>query len=182
MQMKPFKCFFVVFASLAFQITANAQSNKVKIDSSRVRHQASVMAKSFISADYKVFIKYAYPQLVKLMGGEENMIDILAGGVREMQKQGFSFKEVSIQMSTDSAYKAGPELHTLVMQSITMNAAGGTLRTDSYLLAISSDGGKNWTFLDTQGLQDPKRLKMVFLAFNDELIIPEKKEPVFTKQ
>lgn len=53
------------------------------------------------------------------------------------------------------------------------------LREDhlSYLLGISPDKGKTWTFVDGSGLQNEKARKAVLPALPDSLKLPAKGKP-----
>lgn len=175
-----FKRKIAVLILLLFGHAGISQSSPVSIDSNLLKENATAMATSFLEGDYKTFVKYTYPKVVQLMGGEEKMILAVKNGIDQMGKEGFSIKAVNVGLTSQAVY-AGKELHTLVFQSIIMSAPGGTLTANSYLIAVSRDGGKNWYFVDTAPLHDKNTLKAIFPQYNNQLKIPEKQSPIFVK-
>lgn len=161
-------------------LPALSQSADIHLDTINLKQQAVEMASSFLKSDYPRFVKFTYPKLVAMMGGEEKMVSAVQTSMNQLKDQGFTIKSVDITLMPVSV-KAGKEIHTLVSQSLTMDAPGGKLSSVSYLLAISGDGGKNWTFVDTTPLRDPAKMKMILPDYNFDLKIPEKQQPVFTK-
>jgi hypothetical protein len=59
-----------------------------------------------------------------------------------------------------------------------MKVPGGTQVTETFVLAISGDMGKTWTFFDVT-MADKNRIKMLLPDFNENLKIPERKESQF---
>lgn len=157
-----------------------AQSSNIAIDSNLLKAKATAMAESFLKGDYKTFVKFTYPKVIQMMGGEDKMIAVLKQGIEQLEGQGFAVKSVHVGLTSQAAM-AGTEIHTLVLQSLIMSAPGGTLTSNSYLLAISQDGGKNWYFVDTAPLHDERTLKAIFPNYNKQLELPEKQPPVFVK-
>ena len=151
-----------------------------EIDTNILKTQATEMAESFMKEDYATLAKYTYPKIVELMGGKDNMIAILKKGVEDMQKKGVTFKSVSVTPTSLKA-KAGKEIHTIVAQTIVMGVPGGTLTSNSYLLAITADNGKTWRFVDTAQMTDMDKIKSVFPNYNPDLKIPKKDPPIFNK-
>lgn len=175
-----FKKLFIFFLISLVFIPVYSQETKINIDSVALRKQATEMSASFISGDYKTFLKFTYPKAVEMMGGEEKMISYLKKGIERMKNDGYAFKSVTIGLTTQKV-KAGKEIHTLVSQRIIMTVPGGTLTANSYLLAISKNGGLSWYFVDTSPLTDIKKLKALFPHYNSQLKIPETQPPIFTK-
>lgn len=138
------------------------------------------MADAFMTSDYKTLVRYTYPKVVQMMGGQKQMTEFLDKSISEMKEQGFSFKSVQIGL-TDQRAKAGKEIHALVLQRLVMSVPGGSLTAPSYLLAISADGGKQWHFVDTAPLNDKAKLRAIFPQFNPALKIPDKQQPIFVE-
>jgi hypothetical protein len=166
---------------ILFSTVSYAQVDFVKLDSiqeSSLSAQANKMAKAFINADYKAFVKYTYPKAVLMLGGEAKMIETLEKGLQEMNNQGFYFKSVSIGEHLEVA-KAGNEVHTFVAQKLQMDVPNGTLIANSYLLAITKDNGKTWHFIDSSPLTKAN-IKELLPNYNLSLNIPAKQKPIFT--
>jgi hypothetical protein len=138
------------------------------------------MVDAFMNSEYKTLVKYTYPKVVQMMGGEQQMINIVDKSISEMKEQGYSFKSVQIGL-TNQRVKAGKEIHALVLQTLVMSVPGGSITAPSYLLAISANGGKQWHFVDTAPLNDKAKLKAIFPYFNLALKIPMKQQPIFVE-
>ena len=138
------------------------------------------MAESFLQADYTTFIEYTYSKIVQLMGGKDKMINSLKNEVQKMKDNGVTFTSISVGL-TEHIVNAGEEIHALVSQRLIMKVPGGTLAADSYLLAITSNGGTSWSFVDTAPLQNEETIKLIFPNYNMDLKIPPKAKPTFIK-
>ena len=163
---------------LLFFVISTVRSQQ--IDTIRLKSQALTLAQTFINGDYKSFVKYTYPKVVQMMGGENKMIDFLTSMTKKLKKEGIEYRSVDIGL-TPLNVKAGEEIHTLVLETIVMIVPGGTLTANAYLLGISQDQGSNWYFVDTAGFQDEQKLKAMFPNYNPQLKIPPKEPPTFIK-
>lgn len=160
--------------------TVLSQSQSIKFDTSNLKKQATEMAESFMLSDYKTLVKYTYPKVVQMMGGEQKMLNSINEGLTEMKEQGYIIKSVQVGL-TDQSVMAGKEIHTFLTQTLTMSVPRGTVIANSYLLAISLDGGNRWYFLDSTPLSDEEKLKSIFPNFNHSLKIPKKQQPIFVE-
>jgi len=157
------------------------QSTKIIVDTNALINQAKEMGQSFMKSDFSTFMKYTYPKVIQMMGGKSKMTTLLKQGLAKMKSDGYEFKSLDIEL-TSLFVTAGSELHSLVRQRIVMTVPGGTLLTDSYLLAITLNTGKDWFFVDTAPLHDKNTLTSLFPNYNQELKIPRKQPPVFNEQ
>lgn len=146
-------------------------------DPAIVKRQAEVVAKALLNSDFKTVIAHTYPKAINnLGGGKEKTLQMMTTGINQMKAQGLSFEKVTIGQP-GKFYKAGAEIHCLVSEQIIMKTAKGRMAATSNLLAISNDGGKNWTFLD-MNRNSINAVTQLFPNFNHNLIIPEPTPPV----
>ncbi|MBB5395471.1 MULTISPECIES: hypothetical protein [unclassified Mucilaginibacter] len=145
-------------------------------DAATVKRQADVVAKALLNSDFKTVIANTYPKAVTLGGGKEQMLKIMSAGINQMKSQGFSFEKITIG-SPGKFYKAGTEIHCLIPEHLIMKTSRGRMVATSNLLAISNDGGKNWSFLD-MNQRTINSVKQLFPNFNNNLIIPQPSQPV----
>lgn len=144
-----------------------------------IAQQAKLMGDALVKKDYSKFVNYTHPAILKMSGGKEAMIELLSTSLEKMEGEGFLFRNISIgKPSGFVQYKN--EIQAIIPQTIEMSVPGGQLVSVSSLVAVSSDNGTNWTFVDTQG-KPVEELKKVIPSLSSELIIPAKTEPVFTK-
>jgi len=151
-------------------VTAFAQDPAV------VKRQADVVGKALLNSDFKTVVAHTYPKAVSIGGGKEKLVQMMTAGINQMKAQGFAFEKVTIGQP-GKFYKAGTEIHCLIPEQLIMKTARGRMAASSSLLAVSSDGGKNWSFLDmNQGTINS--VKQLFPNFNSNLVIPKPAPPV----
>jgi len=139
-----------------------------------VKKQATVVADALVHNDYATVINHTYPKALQLGGGKAKMLQMMTTGMQQMTAQGVSFESATIG-TPGKFYKAGTEIHCLVPEYISMKVGGTTMKVNSNLLAVSSDKGKNWSFLDL----NKNTIAMVpklFPNFNKDLKLPEPKQ------
>lgn len=142
-----------------------------------IKEQAEIMAKFLLEKDFSSFTKYTYPKIVEMLGGKQKMVDILNKNSKEMLSQGTDFNNVTIG-EPSRIFTNGKELQCTIPQTIEMKVPNGRLITNSTLIAISTDNGKNWYFVDTSG-KNIQTMKKTLPNLSEDLVIPEKKQPIF---
>jgi hypothetical protein len=145
-------------------------------DTTVVKQQATVVATAVASGDYKTIVDHTYPRLVAMSGGKEKMVAMVTSAMSQLKTQGITFEGASIG-SPGKFYKAGTEIHCLVPETIRLKLPNGHATGHSFLLAISGDGGKKWSFVDLNK-GTISALPKIFPNFNPDLKIPEPAPPV----
>jgi hypothetical protein len=162
--------YFFTLLLLILSLLAKSQDKK-----SILKNQAQEMSQASINGNYDLVLKYTYPKIVEEFGGSENFIAEINKAMGNLKAEGTQIEKVEIGESGDF-FKAGDELHSILNEKITLNTKKGKFLIDSYLLAISSDNGQNWFFIDCNIGKD---FILSFLPnFNNELIIPEINKPI----
>ena len=171
-----FKKIFISLLFAAYIVPAYSQN----IDTNKLKAQATEMAESLMKEDYITLAKYTHPKVVEMMGGPENMAAIITNMLEEMKAKGFTFKAASVSLTPLKA-KAGNQVHAIVTQTIVMGVPGGTVTSNSSLLAITDDNGEHWHFIDMAKLTDMDKIKAILPNYNPDLKIPAKQTPIFKK-
>src|SRR5258707_4829738 len=65
--------------------------------SAALKDQATKMSQSLLKKDYKTFCHYAYPKLIKMVGGEEKMIQAIAQSMDMIKSQGVEMQSISYE-------------------------------------------------------------------------------------
>ncbi|QHS56216.1 hypothetical protein GWR56_11970 [Mucilaginibacter sp. 14171R-50] len=146
-------------------------------DTALLKRQADRLAKATFKGDYKTVIDLTYPKLVELSGGRETMQKLMIERIDGLKKQGVMQFNGSVG-SPGPFYNAGTQIHCLLPETITLQMFNGHYVTQSYLLAISDDKGKSWTFIDV-GNMPGEVLHKLLPDYNDELVIPSSGKPMF---
>jgi hypothetical protein len=146
------------------------------------RRDAAAMSEAFVKGDYETFTRYMYPRMFELAGDKKQLIEVLKRGLADMKAQGFRFLSSSVKAPKE-IIKAGDELTTLVPQEqvIDVPAKHGELHALGYLIGVSRDAGKTWTFIDASGATQGT-LKQILPNYNPKLKIPPKAEPKFVEK
>lgn len=154
-----------------FSFTAKAQ------DSLLVKKLASRFAKATFSSDTKAVLDMSYPGLVKLSGGREAMAKLINDRIEALRARGVIAFDGWVN-APGPFYKAGTQLLCLLPETVKMKVLNGVYISHSYLLAISNDKGKTWTFMDVGNM--PKNVLLRLLPdFNKALEIPAPTPPTF---
>ena len=136
------------------------------------------MVECFRTQQHENFLDYVYPQMIELAGSREKMLAILKGEEDDFKRQGIKIgsNEVgdpgALMTAGDKEFCVLPLTTRLIFPTAKVEQPG-------YLLAVSTDEGKNWTFIDGAGIT-PETLKMLRLDLPPELKLPEKKQPKIT--
>ncbi|HWB58926.1 MAG TPA: hypothetical protein VG733_05520 [Chthoniobacteraceae bacterium] len=142
-----------------------------------IKKEAQNCANAVVANNLDGIVKYTHPRVIKSLGGEAAMVAALKDGVAEMQASGTGF--ISATIGTPQApKKIGSWITSIVPEHIVMKVEGGKLLRDSYLLAISEDGGHHWVFFDI-GQTTKEHFAEVFPELAGQVPLPAMKKPVF---
>ncbi|WP_417357139.1 hypothetical protein [Flavobacterium sp.] len=143
-----------------------------------VLKQANDMGQSFLDKDYDTFATYTHPKVMKAMGGKDNMVKNLKRSFDGFENEGVSFLGTDYSAPSKIITVEDGTMQCTLIQMIEMKVKGGKLTSQSCLLAISENKGKNWYFLDTAGYNHPT-MKTLIPNLSDEIVIPGRIDPVF---
>lgn len=169
--MSVLKKFKYILLFIALPYAAFAQ------DTTALKKLATRFANATFNSDHKLVIDLTYPKLVELSGGRDSMQKLIVERIESLQKQGVMKFEGSVG-SPGPFIKAGNQIHCLLPETLFLKMFTGRYVTQSYLLAISNDKGKSWTFMDV-GKMPAEVLHKLLPNYNDELVIPTPGKPMF---
>lgn len=161
------KLFFRIVLLMLLPVSLFAQDTLV------LKRQADAVAKALVKGDYSTVINSMYPKVVILAGGKAKLLKDMTAGINQMKAQGASFANATVG-SPGKFYKAGNEIHCVVPEIINMKTPNGMFAVHSNLLAVSKNGGKNWSFLDLNK-KTVAAIPKLFPNFNPALKLPEPK-------
>lgn len=162
--------------ALSFFVTANAQ---VKTAAINARSAAQQMFQFFIAKNYLAYSKCIHPTITNMMGGEAKMAEVVKNAVQQTEKNGLIAVQIKIG-EPSKIVSTNNELETIIPETTKFKTAKGFYNDTSYLLAISTDNGKTWRFVDTNG-RTWAQVKAVFPNLSNQLVMPVKGKPVFSK-
>jgi len=150
--------------------------NLLAQDTTVVKQQAEMLEQAVINGNYQLVVDHTYPGVIDMMGGKDKMLNATTDAMNGLKTQGISIEKATIG-SPGKFYTAGTEIHCLVPETVRLKLASGHATVQSYILAISADGGKTWSFLDINA-NSKALIPKLFPNFNPDLKIPDSAPPV----
>lgn len=160
-------CFFKLYSQPS-QINQSALSQVVTA-------QANQMGRLYKSGDYKGYVKYIHPVIIKAAGGETKMIELLNAQDTQIKNKGIVINGIVFNPPSE-IIKIKNELQCTISQHTELKPAKGRIITYTTLIAISTDNGKNWKFIDTSN-KDIAEVKKTFPNLSDKITLPPKQKP-----
>jgi hypothetical protein len=145
-----------------------------------IKEQARKMARAFIDEDLETLLDATHPKIFELAGGRAPLLATLKAGFAEGRARGA--RVVSYEPGEPGAIKrAGAKLLSVVPVEMKVDFPERTFTQKSFLLAVSTDGGKVWKFIDgTQLNQDTLRVLVPGAA--RVVTLPKPEEPVVERK
>jgi hypothetical protein len=134
------------------------------------------MSEAFINGDYITFVNYIYPPILNSMGGSTKMIESLKKSMSGMNTQGAAISEITFDQPSKIII-SGKELQSTIAQRMEIKLVEGRIVNTSTLIAISTDNGNNWTFIDTSN-KDLTTLRKALPNLSAAISIPLQQSPV----
>ncbi len=61
-----------------------------QVDKTKIKEQAELTAKSLLEDDYETLLRFTYPKVIEMVGGEDKMISLIKKGKVDMGQQGIT--------------------------------------------------------------------------------------------
>ena len=165
------KAILLITSILFFAVFTQAQGIP-----STIKAQGMEMAKALVKKDYTTFAKYMHPKVVEMAGGSAKLLQQMDTLNAMAAKFGAEIKKITIG-NPAKIIKYKKELQTTIPQITEMTSSFGSLSMETTLVAISSDEGKTWKFVDTTATS-VSQLKKAMPELSPDLVIPAPKPPV----
>jgi len=160
-------------ASSAPPLTARA----ARAAKEAARCDAQAMYQAFREGDLERFASYTYPGLLKLFGGKLKLIANIEKERPKMEAQGLRIVSVEVGAVTQLV-EAESDLQVMLPLNQVMTVPGGEVHMSGFLLGVSNDRGKTWTFIEAEKLT-PENVRLVLPTYDSRLKLPARKEPKF---
>jgi hypothetical protein len=142
-----------------------------------IRVAAQIYAYALKHNDQDVMLDFTYPAFVEKVGGRPAMKEMLHKIQQTQLDKGHVFQHLEIKKPIPHV-KVNEEIHALVPVVITSKVPGGTLISETTLIAVATEQRSNWYFIETTSL-DERNVKKVVPTWDNSLMLPPKKAPVF---
>jgi hypothetical protein len=155
-------------------LVAQAQTNtSADAPKAIVKVQLTKMEEAFKQQDFETFAEFMHPDVLRMSGGAEVFASQMRKGMSEMEAQGTKVLNVK-HGEPSKIVKVDKELQCTVPQTTEFQFPGETKTINSTLVAISSDSGQHWYFVDTNG-KDWETVRRLIPSLSRELVLPGRK-------
>jgi hypothetical protein len=173
MRFKPLSLLLLIVLAFVHTTTAHAQKD---LETIRIRAQSALNA--LISHQFDTFASYCYPKVVTLIGGRDSLIQLLERGFVDMEQN----KHATFMPTTIAAPKEilsfDDQRLALLPYTLVMKVQGGTIKGNTYLIAVQDRRSDLWTFIDG-GYAGSAGLKQVLPNAYGKLKLPIPADPTF---
>lgn len=133
---------------------------------------AEQIAQATRDKDNEFIIDRTHPKLIEFAGGRNKMLEILDKALEPMKAKGITIADYKISRDVNIR-RQGKDIYVVLPTVLDLNYQGRIMRTDSFLLAISEDAGRTFTFLDGSGAaKNRSMLKRLLPNLPDDFTIP----------
>ena len=167
----------LTLALAAITVTTRAQAPHA---ADSLRAQANRMVHGLLIGDYNTFIHYIHPKVIQVSGGTDVLRQALQQMTRQFSETGISFQSVTLD-SMSTIVKAGPTWQATIQQHTTMKMPQGRTVATTTLIAMSSDSGLHWRFVDTNH-KTMEQVRQLLPNVSTALTIPAQQPPVHYDQ
>jgi hypothetical protein len=151
-----------------------------KIDVANGVKQAEAISKALFDGDYAKLADATHSNVVEIMGGKEKMIEQIKDEMEKLKGMGFKLELQNVGKPHDPVID-GTTAYMVVPTTLKIKTPDSTITSDSYLLGMTTDGGKVWVFVDGAGMANESIKDKVFPKLPAGLKLPERKPPVVSK-
>ena len=138
--------------------------------------QAKEMNDAFARKDYGRLADLTYPKVVEMVGGRDQMLKGIVQQLKEMEAEGVVLLSSTSGSPTQFVHDSG-SIYAVLPTTLKAKAKDGIFQSEGSMIGVSSDGGTNWTFIDSSG-KDHRELKTLLGNVVDRLNLPPDKRPV----
>lgn len=165
------------YAILSIAITISSLHATAQNLESNIKVQALEMVRALLKSDFETFAKYIHPKALAMAGGKEKLIQRMDTANIMAKQFGAEISKILVgNPGKIISYKE--TLQATLPQTTEMKSGFGNITLETTLIAISTNGGKNWYFIDTS-LYHTDDLRKSLPELSPELVIPPLKKPVF---
>jgi hypothetical protein len=166
-----------LLARALLAVPARAQD---KVDTTKVVEQAEIVKKAVLGGDFAKVVDLTHPKVVEVLGGKEKMVEQTKAIMKQIKDMGYEITSYTIDKPGEPVVD-GKTAYVILPTKLGMKAPMAKVTSESYLLGMTTDGGKTWTFVDGAGLAQGPVREALMPTLPKALKLPETKPPTVTK-
>jgi hypothetical protein len=136
-----------------------------------IKAAAEDSSHAFETGDFGKVIDSTYPKLIEMGGGREKVMIAMEGQFKEMRDSGMKIVAHTVG-EPEPSVRAGTKLVAIVPTALKMEMRESIIEQKSFWLAVSTDEGKSWRFLDGSSL-DADALKLLLPEAVGKIKLPK---------
>jgi hypothetical protein len=158
---------FIVTVSIAI-ISCNKPSKSEQIQ--RVKLQADSMCMALKNVNVELLFKYSHPLFIAVKKGKDEMASNIKKAREEMGNHNIFIQSITVGEPTNF-FQDKKNVQCILPKTVVIKTSNMIIHNNSVLIAISSDYGKNWQFIDGEG-KKPDQLISDYPIISSKLTIP----------
>lgn len=155
------------------------QDAETEVNKQNLKQQAQELTDAMVNGNFARAADLTYPKLISLMGGRAKYIATVERAMKETLADKYQLSSV-VAGEPHDIIKVKRDYYAIVPTKIRIQVPEGVLVGVGFMVGVSTDGGQNWTFVDS-GPNEMDKTKFAILfgaAAADKLRLPEIKKPV----
>jgi hypothetical protein len=149
-------------------------------EAAAIKAEAENSSRAFTNGDMGKVLDLTYPKLIEIGGGREKVLAALEGQLKELRELGMKIIAHTVG-EPEPSVRAGAKLVAIVPTVLKMESRESIFEQKSFWLAVSTDEGKNWRFLDGSSL-DANALKLLLPEAVDKIKLPKVGQPLMERK
>jgi hypothetical protein len=155
---------------MALLFTAAQNSGFASDATDAAKAQAEEISQAVVRGDYKKLADLTHPKIVTQIGGKEQLMEVSEKAVQSMKTLGVEMKGIKVGDPVEPV-ESNKELYTVIPFTLSLSKTGEAIEKESFYIAVSSNGGKKWTFVDG-GQLGTDNVKQILPDFPSGLKLP----------
>lgn len=133
------------------------------------------MSKAMVAGDVQGFSRFMHPAVVEKAGGAEKLQAMADTMTKVFRQFGGSVSRILVG-NPGPIVKHKKTLQATLPQTTFVQTVFADIEAERMLIALSTDGGKRWYFLDPELYKNPD-MKSALPLLSPELVIPATRKP-----
>jgi hypothetical protein len=167
------KNIFYTLILMIGQFTLTSQAQVIE----EIKTAGQIYAYAQIHGDHEILLDFTYPGLIEKAGGRLAMKNILEKIQQTKKEKGQKLTLLEfgddIQITNNAT-----EVHAVVPITTVTKVPGGTITSESNLIAVGTENRSNWYFIETTSINE-QNISKLLPGWDHKLELPYKKPPVF---
>ncbi|MDO6595842.1 hypothetical protein Q4512_02885 [Oceanihabitans sp. 2_MG-2023] len=155
---------------LFFSCSLSFAQDKTALKEEALR-DAKITSEATLKMDFKTVLKHTHPSVIKLMGGEEQALNLVETTFESINAQGIVFEKADVISVSDVVFEQD-EYRCLVEGYNQMKMPGMRIKSKSHLLGFYNAQEKFWYFIEAEKMNNQTVAETLFPGFETNMEIP----------